>query len=207
MKRVFLIILTVVGVAFTITAQENETMYVMKNGKVTHKIAVANVDSVVFYKPNTTVSELEEAPVLTAPGAGKVRIAVRVPKGTCNGLIATGNFDGWSPTNKNYPFTPVNETETWYQLSLDWEFDLTVKVIAVAENGIADWSTQWGMNTKYENNVSFVKSTSALLDNNENGGEVTLTDIPENKVIYIDVKAWKSEPCTPKNPAGKATQK
>ena len=50
MKRIFLILLAVVGVAFTITAQENETMYVMKNGVITHEIAVSDIDSIVFYR-------------------------------------------------------------------------------------------------------------------------------------------------------------
>ena len=51
MKKVFLILCAVVGVALTATAQESKTMYVMKNGKVAYQSAVSEVDSIIFYAP------------------------------------------------------------------------------------------------------------------------------------------------------------
>jgi len=51
MKKIFLILLAVASVVFSITAQEIETMYVMKNGIITHEIAIPDIDSIVFYNP------------------------------------------------------------------------------------------------------------------------------------------------------------
>lgn len=154
---------------------------------------------------------LEEAPALEAPGAGKVTIAVRAPKGTCNGLVAVGaatNDDGsddWNPGAQTKKFTKVEDTETWYQITLPANPGIAVKVIAVSEAGVADWGTQWGMNVEGEDpNVVIIEGTGTL-DNSENNGEVKLAELAENTVVYVDVVAWKSEPCVPKNEAGKAS--
>ncbi|MDR0799595.1 MAG: hypothetical protein LBN18_07555, partial [Dysgonamonadaceae bacterium] len=146
----------------------------------------------------------EEQPVLAAPGAGKATIAIRVPDGTCNGAIAVGSFD-WTPSNKAFPFTKVSGTESWYQITLTWDADLVVKVIALTEDGTADWGTQWGMNEAGKDpNVALLEGDAAL-DDSENGGEVKLVAIPDNSVTYIDVKAWKSAPCVERNKAGQAS--
>lgn len=52
MKKVFLAILAIAGIIFAATAQENETIYIMKNGAVTHEIAISDIDSIIFYKPD-----------------------------------------------------------------------------------------------------------------------------------------------------------
>ena len=139
---------------------------------------------------------LEEAPALDAPGAGKVTIAVRAPKGTCNGLVAVGaatNEDGtddWNPGAQAKKFAKGEGTESWHQITLPAN---------------ADWGTQWGMNVEGEDpNVIIIEGDGAL-DNSENNGEVKLIELSENTVVYVDVVAWKSEPCVPKNEAGKAT--
>ncbi len=73
-----------------------------KNGKEPDKPGTKDTTSVV-------VPELEEEPIIAAPGAGKVIVAVRVPQGTCNGMIAVGaatNDDGsddWTPADKKKP--------------------------------------------------------------------------------------------------------
>ena len=155
---------------------------------------------------------LEDAPALEAPGAGKVTIAVRAPKGTCNGMVAVGaatNEDGsddWNPGAQSKKFTKVEGTETWYQITLPANPGMAVKVIAVSEAGVADWGTQWGMNVEGEDpNVEVLEGSVGTLDNSENNGEVKLTELAENTVVFVNVVAWKSEPCVPKNEAGKAS--
>ena len=165
-------------------------------------------------KKDTTsvvVPDLEEEPIIAAPGAGKVIVAVRVPQGTCNGMIAVGaatNEDGtddWTPADKKKPFVAVEGTETWYQITLPANPGIVVKVIALAEDGTADWGTQWGMNVEGEEpNVTIVNGEGTI-DASENGGEVKLTELKENTVVFVDVKAWKTSPCTPKNEAGIAS--
>ena len=167
--------------------------------------------------PNTkdttsvVVPELEEEPVIAAPGAGKVIVAVRAPQGTCNGMIAVGaatNEDGtddWTPADKKKPFDPVEGTETWYKVTLPANPGIGVKVIALAEDGTADWGTQWGMNVEGEEPNVTIVSGEGTIDATENGGEVKLTELKENTVVFVDVKAWKTSPCTPKNEAGIAS--
>lgn len=163
-------------------------------------------------KDTTIVTpDLEEQPIINAPGAGKVILALRAPQGTCNGMIAVGaatNEDGsddWTPADKKKPFVAVEGSETWYQITLPANPGIAVKVIALSDNGTADWGTQWGMNVEGEEpNVTIVDG-EATIDASENGGEVKLTGLQENTVVYVDVKAWKTSPCTPKNEAGLAT--
>lgn len=158
---------------------------------------------------------LEEIPSITKPAAGFVTIAVRVPAGSiCQGLVAVGANGttelGWNPSAGN-PLTKVTGTDTWYSITLTYAADMAVKVIAVPEAGLASttWSTQWGMNTDDVTNVTFVEplSTTAVLDNSENGGEVKLTTLSDQDVVYIDVAGWNSAPCVAKNAAGTATFK
>ena len=102
-------------------------------------------------------------------------------------------------------FTLVEGKTTWYQLELTYATDMAVKVLAKAENGTIDWGTQWGMNVEGETpNVTFVAETTAEFTL-ENGSEVKLINCPDGGVVYIDVVAWKSAPCVPKNEAGTAT--
>ena len=117
---------------------------------------------------------LEEAPALEAPGEGKVTIAVRAPKGTCNGLVAVGaatNEDGsddWNPGAQTKKFTKVENTDTWYQITLPANPGMAVKVIAITEAGVADWGTQWGMNIEGEDpNVEILEGSTGALDNSE----------------------------------------
>ena len=148
---------------------------------------------------------LEEAPVIAAPAAGKVIIAVRVPTGTCNGIVARGTNGAELGWDGGAEFTKVEGKEFWYQLELSYAPDMGVKVLAKAEDGTIDWGTQWGMNLEGETpNVTFVGETTAVFVL-ENGGEVKLESCPDASVVYIDVVAWKSAPCVPKNEAGTAT--
>ena len=161
---------------------------------------------------DSTEVVLEDMPLLDTPEAGYVTIAVRAPQGTCNGMIAVGaaiNEDGsddWGPGDKKHPFTLVEGTETWYQITLKANPGMTVKVIAVTDKGTADWPTQWGMNKEGEDpNVELLGTPGCAIDNTENGGEVKLVSFTDASLTYVDVKAWKSEPCVARNEAGTAT--
>ena len=59
-----------------------------------------------------------------------------------------------------------------------------------------------GMNTYYGYNVTLVVEDDYVMLDYGGGG---LTAAPENKVVYIDINAWKKSPCDPVNPAGTAT--
>lgn len=158
--------------------------------------------------------EKEEAPAIAAPAAGKVIVAVRVPEGTCNGIVAIGAGSpdfatDWKLTSV-VPFVKVSGTETWYSVTLTYAADMAVKVIAVPQAGQSslDWGTQWGMNKEGEEpNVLLMGETTATLDNSENGGEVKMLNCPDGGVVYVDIVAWKSAPCVAKNAAGTATFK
>lgn len=160
-------------------------------------------------KPDTPEIEKEEAPSLAAPGAGKITIAVRVPDGTCNGIVAVGTNGteelSWDPAGTD--FTPVEGKKSWYQVTLTYAADMIVKVVAKAEDGTVGWETQWGTNTEAKENVTLVGADNKVtIDNSENGGEVKLVSFSaDNTVIYVDVDAWKSAPCAERNKAGKAT--
>ena len=149
--------------------------------------------------------EKEEAPAIAAPAAGKVIVAVRVPDGTCNGIVARGANGAELTWDGGAAFTLVEGKTTWYQLELTYATDMAVKVLAKPEIGTVDWGTQWGMNVEGETpNVTFVAETTAEFTL-ENGSEVKLINCPDGGVVYIDVVAWKSAPCVPKNEAGTAT--
>jgi hypothetical protein len=155
---------------------------------------------------------MSDLPKIESPGDGWVTIALRAPEGTCNGMVAVGaatNWDGsddWDPSAQNKKFAKVDGTDNWYQITLPANYGIAVKVIAISSTGRADWNTQWGMNTLYDNPNVVILDGEGYLDNSENGGEVKLTELVENTVVYVDVLAWKSEPClSNKNEAGWAT--
>lgn len=195
------------------------TIVGVKAGSGSIKAVCGGVESTCFVV--VTASEKEAAPELLLPGAGLVRIAVRVPASkTCNGIRGVGTFNSWKPNDATQEFTLCEGTESWYQLDVPYDADLIVKVVSVNEAGVSSWNTQWGMNTNAKENVTFVGDASSEfvtisnLDddgNLENDGEVKLKDFADASVggyvIYLDVDAWKSDPCTPKNPAGIASFK
>lgn len=183
-----------------------------KAGGGSIKAVCGGVESTCFVV--VTASEKEAAPELMLPGAGLVRIAVRVPASkTCNGIRGVGTFNSWNEKDATQAFTLCEGTESWYQLDVPYDADLMVKVVSVNEAGVSSWNTQWGMNTDAKENVTFVGDASSELvtiDNSE-FDEARLVSFADASVggyvIYLDVDAWKSNPCTPKNPAGTASFK
>lgn len=158
----------------------------------------------------TGVVEIE-IPGIDAPAAGQTTIAIYVPEGTCNGVIAVGasmgadGADDWTPADKKNPFTALEGHDRWYTITVPYYPAIGAKAIAVNDAGVADWGTQWGMNKEGEDANVVILSGEGVLDNSENGGEVKLTSLVDGAVVYVQIKAWKSEPCTPKNKAGKAS--
>ena len=154
-----------------------------------------------------------ELPAIDAPAAGKITFVVHAPKGTCNGIIAVGagfgegGTDDWAPADMKHPFEAVADADRWYSLTVDYVGGMALKVCAVTETKTCSWGTQWGMNVEgAEPNVILLKG-DATIDNSENKGEVKLVELADGGLYFIDVKAWKSEPCTPKNEAGVASFK
>lgn len=146
-----------------------------------------------------------------APAAGLFRLAVRVPKGTCNGVYAIGDFNNaegepnsWSHDKDK--MTLIEGTASWYYIDIE-EGAAAVKVCAVPEAGAAAWAYQWGKNPEDESviSVAFIEGyADASLDNSENGGEVKLVSITGTNIL-IDINQWASAPCVERNEAGKAT--
>jgi len=62
MKKVFIIVLAIAGIAFASVAQESKTMYIMKKGEVVYQSVVSEIDSIVFYQPSTPI--VDEAGVI-----------------------------------------------------------------------------------------------------------------------------------------------
>ncbi len=157
---------------------------------------------------STEVNEdLEEIPLLDAPGTGKVTIAVRVPEGTCNGIEAVGQNVPeeltWTPGN-SIKFEKVTDTETWYKVTLTYAADMAVKVIALPESGAAAWNTQWmGLDTEGVEQTTILQGAGEWVV--ENKVEYKLSGLAENEIIYINVNQWQTAPCAPKNEAGVAT--
>ena len=181
---------------------------VLLNGEVWKYSKINEFHTSVMEEPE----DPNALPMIESPGYGKVTIAVRAPEGTCNGMVAVGaatNWDGsddWDPSAQDKKFTKIDGKENWYQITLPANYGIAVKVIAISSTGRADWNTQWGMNTLYDNPNVVILDGEGYLDNSENGGEVKLTELVENTVVYVDVLAWKSEPClSNKNEAGWAT--
>ena len=154
--------------------------------------------------------EKEPAPEIDAPGAGLTTIAIRVPEGTCNGAYAYGEFkntagvaNGWSHNKEGFVFEKVEGTTSWYKFTFNNDESFYyLMVCAIPEMSNVGLKYRLGMNTYYGYNVTLVVEDDYVMLDYGGGG---LTAAPENKVVYIDINAWKKSPCDPVNPAGTAT--
>ena len=124
--KVFIFLAALSFSAATSTAQEAKTMYIMKNGGITHEIAVSDIDSVIFYKPSIDLLTYDEGVII-----GGIKWATRnVDKpGTFTANPEDpGMFYQWnSKVGWKYsaPLTPSDGTSTWKS---DWN-----------GNGAASW--------------------------------------------------------------------
>ncbi len=161
-------------------------------------------DPVVVPPPPTEDStEVEDMPSLTEPGAGFVTLAIAVPEGTCNGLYAVGTINSWAEKDfASFPFTKVADTETWWEVKLPYAADMQVKVLAKPQDeSLVGWSYQWAKNIDPEDpDTTITEDHVILLNDNaeltyENQGQPKLINAVDGSVVYIQVKAWASEPC------------
>lgn len=147
-----------------------------------------------------------EIPDIAAPGAGKTTVAIYAevcPKGA----YLVGSFQSYNVADDAASFAAVENAENWYAVTIDYAPDLAVKAIArPSDDDVAlSWSYQWGMNFDPESknpkvpegtvNTLVVKGGSN--DDNfefENDGEVKLINLPDNGVIYVQVKNWSASP-------------
>ena len=153
---------------------------------------------------------VEEIPDIAAPGAGKTTIAIYAevcPKGA----YLVGNFTDDDPQHDNdinydgHSFEPVQGAENWYAVTINYAADRGVKAIARPSDEAVpfSWSYQWGMNYDEadpqlpEGTLNTVVVKGGSNDENvalEFGGEVKLINLPDNGVIYVQVKNWKTSP-------------
>jgi hypothetical protein len=137
-------------------------------------------------------------PKIIAPPAGKVTLAIRVPEGTCNGVVLTGSPFGWDPASGTAAFTKVAGTETWYSVTFDYATGDMLKAIAVPETGTANWKTQW-------ENIEILEGDAEIEIQNATEPGLVLVETSDGTVIYVTIGNWITDPCAPPVPSGTGT--
>jgi len=150
MKSKLFILLAVLLFSATVFAQEEKTMYVMKNGEVVFQSAVSDVDSVIFYKPKPTQQDFVlingvkwATRNVDAPGtfaANPEDTGMFYQWNRTKGWSATGSVTGWDssmPTGTTWE-TANNVCPSGYRVPTDAEID---KLIAAS----SQWTTQNGV--------------------------------------------------------------
>ncbi len=144
----------------------------------------------------------EAQPEIDAPAAGKVTLAIRVPEGTCNGVVLTGSPFGWNPASGTAAFELVEGTETWYAVTLDYTYDAEnitmLKAIAVPETGTTKWEYQW-------ENIEILEGDAEIEIENNTEPKLNLGATAEGTVIFVTIANWKIAPCAPVVPGGEGT--
>ena len=145
-------------------------------------------DAAFIYKKNG--GEIVE------PELGTVKVVVDAPENTCNGMVAVGTFCNWS-LSEGYPFTKVEGSESLYEVTVPYSPDMVFKVIAKTLYDEIDWRYQWGLNRDGEEpNVVLLGTPGCVLDNSENGGEPKLVSFVDGSLTYVEVRFWKTDPCS-----------
>ena len=140
----------------------------------------------------------EAQPEIDAPAAGKVTLAIRVPEGTCNGVVLTGSPFGWNPASGTAAFELVEGTETWYSVELDYAAGAMLKAIAVPETGTTKWDTQW-------KDIEILEGDATITVENETEPRLDLGETSDGTVIFVTIGDWKTAPCAPVVPGGEGT--
>lgn len=152
--------------------------------------------------PGNQTEELEEQPDIAAPAAGQVTLAIRVPEGTCNGVVLTGSPFGWDPASGTAAFELVEGTETWYAVTLDYTYDAEsitmLKAVAVPETGATKWEYQW-------ENIEILEGDAEIEIENNTEPKLNLGATAEGTVIFVTIENWKIAPCAPVVPGGEGT--
>ena len=140
----------------------------------------------------------EAQPEIDAPAAGKVTLAIRVPEGTCNGVVLTGSPFGWDPASGTAAFELVEGTETWYSVELDYAAGAMLKAIAVPETGKTKWDTQW-------KDIEILEGDATITLEFGTEPRLDLGETSDGTVIFVTIGDWKTAPCAPVVPGGEGT--
>ena len=118
--------------------------------------------------------------------------------GACNGIVLNGTYAGW-PNDADHAklldFVAVKGFEGWYVVS--WndttgaeakDGGVQAKPIQLDGSGLFNWDYQLGPDAE------LIRGTATLVPGN-NGKEVDIKEIGAG-IVVIDVKSWKSNPCT-----------
>jgi len=147
-SKIFILFLLFSAIMF---AQETKNIYLMKNGKVTHKVPVADVDSIIFYEPELT--ELDFVLIngvkwatrnVDAPGtfaANPEDVGMFYQWNRTKGWSAIGTVTGWDssmPTGTTWE-TTNNVCPTGYRVPTDAEIQSLITAGSL-------WTTQNGVN-------------------------------------------------------------
>ncbi len=130
---------------------------------------------------------VEEAPVLVAPGAGQVTIAVRVPDNTKFGVALIGDMNSWNNDEaaKNFKMTPVKGTKTWHSITVAYEASQTFKMLPIMKKAdgteYTTWSVEW-------NGCSLLDADAFSKDN------LKMADITDGSVVYYEINHWSADP-------------
>ena len=158
---------------------------------------VINETGVFYGSDIVTLEGLEGQPAIAEPAAGKVTLAIRVPEGTCNGVVLTGSPFGWNPASGTAAFAKVEGTETWYSVTFDydvsaflWGVGAMLKAIAVPETGTTKWETQW-------ENIEILAGDAFITIENDTEPRLDLAETADGTVIYVTIANWKTAPCAP----------
>ena len=119
-------------------------------------------------------------------------------EGVCNGIVLNGTYASW-PNDADHAklldFVEVTGFEGWYVVS--WndttgaeakDGGVQAKPIQLDGSGLFNWDYQLGPDAE------LIRGTATLVPGN-NGKEVDIKEIGAG-IVVIDVKSWKSNPCT-----------
>lgn len=123
-------------------------------------------------------------PKIIAPPAGKVTLAIRVPEGTCNGVVLTGSPFGWDPASGTAAFTKVAGTETWYSVTFDYAAYAMLIAIATPNIGTTKWETQW-------ENIEILEGDASITIQYNTEPRLDLGEAADGTVIYVSIENWK----------------
>jgi len=160
-------------VATSITAQEAKTIYITKNGKVTHMVAVSDIDSIIFYKPESAQPDFVlingvkwATRNVDAPGtfaANPEDAGMFYQWNRSKGWPATGNVTGW---NSSYPTGTTWETAN-NVCPTGYRVPTSAEIQSLIDSG-SQWTTRNGVNGRIfgrGSNTIFLPAAGARLNN------------------------------------------
>ncbi len=149
MKTKIFVLLTTLLFLATLTAQEVRKMYIMKDGEVTHKIAITDIDSIVF--DNTTVEEQEIK--ITPDMVTRGYLLSSIEKYTSENNWVVTNNEEWENMKSEVRFS--------YRQSSDLEVDFDAyQVIAVFNAG--GWTINIADITEYPDSIVVTVQNTAI---------------------------------------------